>query len=168
MATEPTGRRLAPSPSYRDRIGVQSAPITEEIQKRRRRVAWCELFTDAPRKPDHIYEQQRRDPRYALPDERQHEQIRQGIRDGYISRERLIHYRVAQLLDDLAAFTTPAPSNERLLAVMMREIGEGAEWALVAEATPSAENCMRASQELKQAAALCLVQAVTVERGPIA
>lgn len=168
MSTKSTGRRLAPQPNFRDRVTIRSAPITAQIAQRRRRVAWCELFTDAPRKPGHIYEQQRTDPRAPLPDERQHEQIQQGIRDGYISRERIIRYRATQLLDDLSAFPNDTPANERLLAVLMREIGEGAQWAVVAEGTPSAENRTRASQELREAAALCLVHGATLERGPVA
>jgi hypothetical protein len=51
-STKSTRRRLAPAPttSESDRR-VQSAPITREIAERRRRVAFCELFTDYPRKP---------------------------------------------------------------------------------------------------------------------
>jgi hypothetical protein len=167
MSTQPTGRRLAATPNFRDRVMVRGAPITKEIAARRRRVAFCELFHDAPRKPQFIYEQQRANPRVPLPDERQHQLIHDGIRAGLITRERIIRYRATQLLDDLASFPSDTPANERLLAVLMREIGEGAQWAVVAEGTPSAENRLRASQELKEAAALCLVHAVTVERGPV-
>jgi hypothetical protein len=93
-STKSHGSRLATAPTtLRSRIGVQSAPITKEIADRRRRVAFCELFSDYPRKPDFIYELQRRDPRHPLPDARQHALIQQGIRDGYISRERIIRYR---------------------------------------------------------------------------
>lgn len=172
MSTESHGRRLAAAPNrtFRERVVVRSAPVTREIAERRRRVAWCELWSDHPgEKPWFVADQRRADTAgRPLPDERHHRFIHDGIRDGAISRERIIRYRVTQLLDDLAAFATPAPANERLLAVLMRELGEGAQWAVVAEGTPSAENRLRASQELKEAAALCLVQAVTVELEPVA
>lgn len=165
MATKSPGRRLAPAPNFRDRLAVHSAPITREIAERRRRVAFCELFTDATRKPPFVYELQRRDPRHALPDARQHALIHEGIREGYITRERIIRYRAMQLLDDLAAFPNHTPANERLLAQMLREVGEGVESAIIAEGTPSIEHQTRAARELREAGAYCELYVATIERG---
>lgn len=167
MATKSTGQRLAPQPKFRDRIAVQSAPITQQIADRRRCVAFCELFSDAPRKPDFVYELQRRDRRHQLPDERQRRLIHDGIREGYISRERVIRYRAAQLLDDLAAFPSNTPANERLLAVMLREIGEAIEAHIVAEGTPSSENRAGAVREGRQAIALIERRNAALEQGTV-
>lgn len=168
MATKSPGRRLAPAPTFRDRIAVQAAPITREIADRRRRVAFCELFTEAARKPGFIYELQRRDPRHPLPDARQHALIQQGIREGYISRERIIRYRAAQLMDDLSAFPNDSAANERLLAQLLREIGEGVESAIVAEGTPSLDNRTRAVRELREVGAVCALYVTTIEPETVA
>lgn len=165
MSNESHGRRLAPAPkNLRESAIVRTAPITRAIAERRMRVAFCELFHDAPRKPAFIHELQRRDQRVPLPDQRQRALIHDGIRSGMISRERIVRYRATQLLDDLAAFPTAAPANERLLALVMREIGEAAESAIVAESVPSGENRMRAIRESKDAVAALELHAATLER----
>lgn len=165
MATKSTGQRLAPQPKFRDRIAVHSAPITQQIADRRRCVAFCELFSDAPRKPDFVYELQRRDRRHHLPDERQRRLIHDGIREGYISRERMIRYRAAQLMDDLSAFPNDTPANERLLAVMLREIGEAIEKHVIAEGTPSFENRADAVREGREAVAILELRNAALEQG---
>jgi hypothetical protein len=165
MSTESQGRRLAPAPNFRARITTRTARIMEACVRRRRRVAFCEMYHDAPRKPDVVYEQQRTEPRVPLPDEREHRLIEDGIRQGLITRARLICYRATQLLDNLGGFPRPTPPTERMLAHTFREIGEATQWALVAEATPSAENRERAARELREASAMCELHACTVETG---
>lgn len=167
MSTETQGRRLAPAPNFRARVAVRTARISEAIESRRRRVAFCALFGDASRKPDVVYEQQRTTPRVPLPDEREHRIIDGGIREGLISRARVVRYRATQLLQNLGAFRHPAPPAERLLAHTLREVGEGAEWAIVAEGTPSTENRLRAARELREAGAMCELHAAAVEAGPV-
>lgn len=104
--TEQSGERLAThrNEAFRKAITVRSAPITARLEQRRRLVAFCELFSDASRKPDAIYDLQRSEPRCGLPDEKQRSLIHQGIREGYITRDRLIRYRLSQILDDLEQF----------------------------------------------------------------
>ncbi len=167
-STKSPGQRLAAHPKLRDRIAVHSAPVTQQIADRRRRVAFCELFSDYQRKPDFIYELQRRDPRHPLPDARQHALIQQGIREGYISRERIIRYRATQLLADLAGFPSDTPANERLLAQVLREIGEGIEAAIVAEGTPSVEQRTHAARELREAGAYCELYVASIEGETVA
>lgn len=169
MSTESHGSRLAARPNtLRDRVTVRSAAVTREIAERRRRVAFCELFSDAPRKPDYVYEQQRRHPRHPLPDARHHALILEGIREGYISRQRIMHYCAAQLIDYLDAFPSPTPASERIIAAVLREMGEGAESALVAEGTPSINNRMHGARELREAGAMCELGAELLERGTLA
>lgn len=165
METQSHGSRLATRPkALRDRIAVQAAPVTREIAERRRRVAFCELFSDYTHKPDFVYEQQRRDPRHPLPDARHHALIVEGIREGAISRERIIRYCAAQLLDYLDAFPSPTPAGERLLAVMLREVGEAVEAHVVAEGTPSAEQCATAVRQGREAAAMLELRNAALER----
>lgn len=169
MSTQSHGRRLAPAPkNLRERAVVRSAPVTKQIAERRLRVAFCELYHDAPRKPAFIHELQRRDQRVPLPDARHRALIHEGIRAGFISRERLVRYCAAQLLDYLGVFEDHTPAQDRLLAIVMRELGEAAESAIVAESVPSGENRSRAIRESKDAIAVLELHAATLERGPVA
>jgi acetylglutamate kinase len=65
----------------------------------------------------------------------------------------------------LSAFPNDTPANERLLAVMLREVGEAIEKHIVAEGTPSAENCADAVREGREAAAIIELRNAALEQG---
>jgi hypothetical protein len=133
------------------RIAVQSAPITREIAERRRRVAFCELFTDYPREAWFIYEQQRAIPAPAAARRAAACAHPAGTSArGYISRERIIRYRATQLLDDLARSRTTRRRTSAARGDAARG-RRGVEKHVVAEGTPSVENCADAVREGREA-----------------
>jgi hypothetical protein len=117
---------LARCPQHRPPSTGRSA-MDPRMVYRRRLEAFRELFADASPKPAALNAITRADPRTKLYDERQREIIHAGIRDGVISRARIIRYRAEQLLDDLAQFPGDACPNDALYLQFMREAAEAVE-----------------------------------------
>lgn len=154
------------APLARHQITIRGAPITARLAERRRLVAFAELFQHAARKPDALYALTRKEPRCALPDEKQRQMIHDGIREGVISREQIIRYRATQLLDDLAAFPDAGSAAEALYVPMVREIAQALDAQTVAHGVPTPANQDTAVRESKEAiAVLELHCAALVRRG---
>jgi len=143
MSTEHQGSRLAPRQTRHS--------ISPRLEYRRRLVAFIELFADAVRKPQAIYDLTRREPRCQLPDEKQRAIIHQGIRDGVISRARIIRYRAAQLLDDFAQFPDESCPNDLLYVEAMIQTAEWVEAMTVAHGMPTEANRVCAVKEARDA-----------------
>lgn len=145
MSTEHQGSQLA--------LRQTRHPISPRIEYRRRLVAFIELFADAVRKPDAIYALTRKEPRCRLPDDKQREMIHDGIREGMISRARIIRYRAAQLLDDLAQFPEESCPKDLLYIQAMIETAEMVEALTVAQGVPTETNRVTAVREAREAIA---------------
>lgn len=142
------------SQSNRWRLAARRIPTPDErLSYRRRVVAFCELWQDAKRKPDAIYQLQRAEPRAKLYSERERQLIHDGIRAGMISRERLVRYRLTQLLDDLAQFPGSTPVTDHLYAAAMREVGQAVEAQTLAHALATDEARTTAIRETREAVA---------------
>lgn len=142
------------SQSNRWRLAARRIPTPDErLSYRRRVVAFCEMWQDAKRKPDAIYQLQRKDPRAKLYAERERKVIHDGIRAGLIPRARLIRYRLTQLLDDLAQYPGTAPTTDHLYAAAMREVAEAVEAQTMAHALPTDEHRTIARTQTREAVA---------------
>lgn len=128
--------------------------ISPQLEHRRRRNAFVELFTDAVRKPAAIYALTRKEPRCQLPDEKQRALIHKGIRDGVISRARVIRYRASQLLGDFAQFPDEAGAIDVLYVQAMVEVAEMVEAQTIARAMPTEGNRDVAVRESREAVAV--------------
>lgn len=173
MSTEHRGSRLASHPNqsdrtFREQITIKQGDVTERLAARRRLVAFVELFADAPRKPDAIYDLTRAEPRCQLPDEKKHRLIHQGIKDGVISRERLIRYRATQLLDDLAAFPDAGTPAEALYVPFMKELAEAVDAQTVARGVPTPANVDHAVRETREAIVVAEFRCHALARGETA
>jgi hypothetical protein len=148
--------------------GRPTEGLHPRIAHRRRLSAFVELFTDASRKPDAVYAIQRKDPRVKLYDEREREIIHQGIKDGVISRERIVRYRLSQLLDDLAQFPHDVPVSDVVYVRLMAEQAEALEAQAIARALPTSANRDAAVRETKDAIAMQHIACVALEQGTFA
>jgi hypothetical protein len=164
MATESHRDRLAAIPSFRERITVRHAPLTERLAARARLDAFVALFANAPRKPDAIYELQRSEPRSGLPDERQRRLIHEGIRAGYITRDQIVAYRATQLLDDLSTFGRSSDAADALYVAYMTETAEAVEAQTVARGVKSGEAREAAIRETREAIAVAEMQVAALAR----
>jgi hypothetical protein len=149
--------------------GEAREPMDPRMVFRRRREAFVELFADASPKPKAVNAITRTDPRTKLYDERQRAIIHAGIRDGVISRERIIRYRAQQLLDDFAQYPDEGGSSrEQLYVRLMLEQAEAIEAQTVAHALPSEGNRLAAVRETREAIAIAELQcAVLLPSHPI-
>jgi hypothetical protein len=138
------------------------------LVERRRLAALAELFTDAARKPDALYALTRRDPRCKLPDEKLRTLIHEGIGTGVISRERLVRYRLFQLLDDLAQFPDEAPASDVLYVRLMAEQAEALEAQARAQGLPTPANREHAVRETREAVAIQSIACAAYEIGALA
>jgi hypothetical protein len=145
MSTEQHGLRLATHPTQHR--------IDPRMQHRRRLAAFIELWADAARKPAAVYALTRKDPRCKLPDEKQRTMIHNGIRDGMIARARIIRYRAAQLLDDLAQFPEESCPNDLTYVQTMLETAEAIEALTIAKGMPTEANRVAAVRETREAIA---------------
>jgi hypothetical protein len=145
MSTEYQGSQLA--------LRHTRHPISPRLEYRRRLVAFMELFADAVRKPAAIYALSRKEPRCRLPDDKQREIIHDGIRDGLISRARIIRYRAAQLLDDFAQFPEESGPKDLLFVEAMLQTAECVEALTVAHGLPTEANRIAAVRESREAIA---------------
>lgn len=150
MSTERHGLRLATHPTQNR--------IDPRIQHRRRLIAFVDLFAEAARKPDAVYALTRKHPRCKLPDDRQRDIIHQGIRDGMIARARIIRYRAAQLLDDLAQFPEESCPNDLTYVSMMYEVAEAVQAQTIAHGLPTEGNITAAIRETRESIAVAELQ----------
>jgi hypothetical protein len=153
MATRQHPERPATLRTYRETITVHPARLTDRLAASRRKDAFIALFVRYERKPDAIYELTRAEPRCQLPDEKQRALIHAGITDGMISRQQIIQYRAAQLIDDLAQFPDAHIVADAQYVPLMTEIAECAEALTVARGIPTPANIETAKREAAEAAA---------------
>lgn len=141
-ATETRGANLAVR---------QTPPLTPAIARRRRTVAFYEMFADASRKPSSVYALTRKEPRRKPYDEREREVIHAGIRAGQITPEGLIRYRLAQIQDDLAQFSEAPLLEELLYLQLIREEAEALDAQSRAHALPTPDSIDAAVRETEDA-----------------
>lgn len=155
-ATETRGANLA----------VRQTPqLTPAIARRRRDVAFYEMFDGVPKKPDAVYAVTRKQPRRKPYDEREREVIHNAIHAGEITPERYMRYRLAQMQDDLAQFAE-APALEELLYVqLIREQAEALDAQSRAHALPSPAHIDAAVRETEEASLVGRVFCVLARSG---
>ena len=163
---------MSPSTEFRAaRLATQRAltiPEHPRLVRRRRLAAFVELFNDAPRKPDALYELQRAEPRVkGLPDDRQREIIHDGIRAALISRERIIRYRAQQLLDDFRQFPDEASATDVTYTRLMLEEAEAIEAQTIAHALPTPSNIDAAIRETRELVAVAELECRILELYPL-
>jgi hypothetical protein len=164
MTTQLHRSRLAPRQTQQP--PRRRHQVDERLQYRRRLIALCDLFSDAPRKPDAIYALQRKEPRCQLPDEKLRSLIHEGIRDGKISRERLIRFRALQLIDDFQQFSDEATAEDVLYVRAMLEHAEAIEAQTIAHTMPNDSNRAAALRETRECIAMQeLLCAVVLNEG---
>lgn len=151
MATQSCGqRRETLRTIQRTGIGrITTAPLTQRFAEIARRDAFLALFQHAKRKPQAIYDLQQH--KTKLPAERERELIHDGIREGYITREQVVNYRLAQTADDLGQFPTGYTPQEAMFVQVVTEFAEAMEALTLANGIPSRENCERAAKETREA-----------------
>lgn len=153
MSTEFRGQRLETLRIPRTTgqgIGIVApAALTERFAQLARRDAFVALFVGAKRKPDAIYDLQQG--KTKLPDERQRELIHEGIRAGYITREQVVNYRLAQTADDLAQFPTGYTPQEAIFVQCVTEFAEAMEKITLAATLPTETNVTNAIRETREA-----------------
>jgi hypothetical protein len=120
------------------------------------------LCAGADRKPAWLYDAQRAEPRSALPDERLDAAITQGIRDGYITPERLADY-YGELF---AMYRAMMPGGvEATFIDTARESAEALEAIAVARVCPSPEANAHAARELLESAIVSTAHAKRLQGG---
>lgn len=154
MATRQHEDRLATIPTYRERIRVPAAKLSERLGSFSRRLeALQRLFVDAPRKPYELHELQCKHPKRLMPDEVLRTMIHEGIRAGHITREQVVAYRASQLIDDLSAFPGATNADDATYSALMHEVGDAVAAVTVHHGLPTAENHARMTKEALEAAA---------------
>ena len=141
-STETRGANLAICPTQ---------PVEPRLAHRRRLVAFAAMFSDAERQPQAVYGLTRKQPRVKLPDERERRIIHQAIRDGKTTPERVIHYRLFQLQDDLAQFDDSPALQDLLYLELVREQIEAIDAQSLAHAIPTPAHLDAAVRETEEA-----------------
>lgn len=161
MATRFTRAPLAghrnQSTTFRDSITIRHAPVADRLRAGDRKAAFLALYADAKRKPDDVYELSRAEPRCALPNEKERGMLHRDIRAGLIPRDRLVAYRRAQLLDDLAQYPDSAPATEVLHVELMTQTAEMVHACTVAEGMPTLANRRAKVKETRDVLALAAI-----------
>jgi hypothetical protein len=153
MSTRSITDRPATVRSFRETITVHPAHLTDRLAASRRKDAFVALFARYERKPDAIYDLTRAEPRCQLPDEKQRALIHDGIRASVITREQIIQYRAAQLIDDLAQFPGAEAVADAQYIPLMTEIAECVEALALVRGVPTPTNVERARKEASEASA---------------
>jgi hypothetical protein len=170
IATDKTPARLATHRTTdqidRARVGGGYRPTTLMARLRAPRLnALQRLCAGAERKPAWLYDAQRAEPRSALPDERLDAAIVQGIRDGYITPEKLADY-YGELF---ASYRAMMPGGvESTFIDTTRESAEALEAIAIARVVPSAENNAHAARELLESAIVSTAHARRLQCGDAA
>lgn len=94
------------------------------VAERRLRVALADLVTRTPTARTPWDDNRRREPRSALPCEKERAMIHSAIRNGCTTPERVIGYRLFQMRDDLAQFEEAPDVGELLYVQLIREQAE--------------------------------------------
>jgi hypothetical protein len=80
--------------------------------------------------------------------------IHEGIRAGHITRDQIVAFRAAQLIDDLAVFPGATDADDATYCALMREVGEAVEAVTVHRGLPTTESADRMTREALEAAAI--------------
>lgn len=146
IATDKTPARLAARHNLPDGSGYRAPVLYERLTSARARHAAHEtLCRDANAKPQWLRDARSKD--RTLPDDRQHEAIRDLIAKGVLTEETLIDYFAALVMLYLPLLRAAAPDDVSFLSVS-REKSEAAEATTRARMEPTPANCQRAAQEL--------------------
>jgi hypothetical protein len=166
ISTDKTPARLA-THRITDRESLTSGYRATTLMARLRAPrlnALQRLCAGADRKPAWLYDAQRAEPR-ALPDERLDAAITQGIRDGYITPERLADY-YGELF---ATYRAMMPGGvEATFVDTARESAEALEAIAVARVCPSPEANAHAARELLESAIVSTAHAKRLQTGSAA
>lgn len=164
MATRNSGSRLETRPTYREAVTIRPAPITERLAEADRRDRFVAMWADAPHKPARYYEFTREERRANIADEGQRTFIQAGLRDGAITVDRYMDYRLWQIADDLAN----APGQPSLADVgfvrFVTEAAEGLDACAEQRGMPSIATNERAVKEVRELAAAAQFYGATLER----
>lgn len=125
--------------------------LDPRMAMRRLRVAFSSVVITTP-EPRHPWDDVRRkEPRSALPCEKEREMIHAAIRQGCTTPDRIISYRITQLQDDLAQFHETPLLEEMLYQHLIREQAESMDAVTRAHAMPTPAHRDAAIRETEEA-----------------
>lgn len=171
MATRDFASRLesrGPAPDqrrFRDQVTIRSARgLAQRLVDRRRVEQYSnQLFADARRKPDDVYEMTRAEHRIThLPDDELRAFVEKHIADGTITPRSLALFLYALGRDYLSLFPADVKVDDALWCALFKEGGEMFEAQVAAKANPTRETIANAVQQTDE---LCgVAQLLTVRQ----
>jgi hypothetical protein len=164
MSTRSFAPRLEarhPGPQrFRDQITIRSATgLAARLVERTRIEQYAnQLFADAKRKPDDVYEMTRAERRStSLPDDELRAFIAKHIADGTITPRSLALFLDALARDYLSLFPAEAEVDEKLWSALFKEGGEMFDSQVQARANPTRENVAAAVRETEECVAVATI-----------
>lgn len=147
----------------------------ERFALRRLRNALADVIRDpaalsGQRTPEPAYpwhDLTRETPRAALPFEKERAMLHAAIRQGCTTREKIVRYRAAQLLDDFAQFPDEGRALDVLYTNLVTEEAEAIEAQTIAHALPTETNREAAIRESREAIGVMELECKVLELYPL-